>query len=131
MPFATIILVIIIIIANVTQDEIRFHWSRLFGHWFKDGSKLEQWFNPNKSWTNKYISSSRFLTFIFSTVLVWTTDFWHLLKGIIINSIIGIYCIVTGINDIVSTFLIINILWGIGYELFLGVYGVLSDRYIK
>lgn len=134
MTSTTIILVIIVIVANATQDEIRFHWSRLFGHWFKPGSKLEKWFNPAISWQNKYYNS-RWLTFIFSTLLVWMTDFWHLLKFIIINSIVIAFFLLLGGSQFISDWILVivgsNVVWGTLYETIMGIYGALSDKYIK
>lgn len=145
MNFATIFLVILIIIANATLDEIRFHWSRLFGHWIPTGHKLEKWFNPSISWKNKYFTS-RFLTFLFSTLLVWTTDFWHLLKFVIINSILFIL-IDTSVKgklmfgaidleyfntlDYIIAIVMLNVAWGIVYEFTSNVYASISDRYIN
>ena len=134
MSLTTIILVILIIICNATQDEIRFHWGRLFGHWFPTGSKAEKWFNPAISWKNKYYNS-KWLTFLFSTILVWTSDFWHLLKFIIINSVVIAFFSLLGGSRYISDWIVVivgaNIVWGIFYEIILGIYGVLSDKYIN
>lgn len=134
MNLTTIFLVILIIICNATQDEIRFHWDRLFGHWFPTGNKLEKWFNPSISWKNKYYNS-KWLTFLFSTILVWTSDFWHLLKFIVINSIIIAFFLLLGGSQFISDWIIVivgsNIIWGIIFETVLGIYGALSDKYIK
>ena len=134
MNLITIFLVTLIIICNATQDEIRFHWDRLFAHWFSTGSKLEKWFNPSISWKNKYYNS-KWLTFLFSTILVWTSDFWHLLKFIVINSIIIAFFLLLGGSQFISDWIIVivgsNIIWGIIFETVLGIYGALSDKYIK
>lgn len=134
MNLITIFLVTLIIICNATQDEIRFHWDRLFAHWFPTGSKLEKWFNPSISWKNKYYNS-KWLTFLFSTILVWTSDFWHLLKFIVINSIIIAFFLLLGGSQFISDWIIVivgsNIIWGIIFETVLGIYGALSDKYIK
>ena len=98
------------IVANATMDEIRFHWSRFFGKLFKPGTKLEKWFNPSISWQNKYLFKSKFLNFIFGSVFVWVTDFWHLLKSIIIDSIIISFFIVLPTQG--WTFVDYLIVWG-------------------
>jgi len=124
------ILAVIIIICNVTSDEIKSHWSRIFGYWFPKGSKGEQWMNPSLSWTNKY-KKTKFWTFIFSTVLVMFTDFWHLLKFIIISCVVSAYLIKTGVNSLgefVMWILTGHLLWGIFYETLSGIYGSLSNR---
>ena len=126
------ILALIIIIANVTSDEIRFHWSRLFVFWIPKGSKYEKWFNPSLSWTNKR-KKTKFWTFIFSTILVMFTDFWHMLKFIIISSGVSIALLlwgVTGIGEFIMWLLTAYLVWGILYEGMKGVYGALSDKKI-
>ena len=80
------ILPFLAVISNFLMDEIQFHWDRFFGTVIEAGSKLEHWMNPAISWVNKYFESP-FWTFIFSTVLVWATDFWHLLKFLMLTSI--------------------------------------------
>jgi hypothetical protein len=135
MNWLTPLLGIIAVVANATSDEIRFHWDRLFGHWFKPGSKSEQWFNPSKSWTNKYLGKNRVIDFLFSTALVWTTDFWHLLKAITINSVFGIVLITANLEWDVWSYLVtlvgLNIMWGIFFETTMGIYGAASDKYMK
>jgi hypothetical protein len=121
-------------VANATMDEIRFHWDRLFGKWFKEGTKAEQWFNPTKSWTNKYISKSKLLTLILSGPLVMFTDFWHALKFVVINSV---FTAVLSLSDVygfweyVVWLVILNIVWGVVFGITFGVYGTLSDKYTK
>ena len=131
-----LILGLIAAACNAAQDEIRFHWSRLFAHWFKPNSKTEQWFNPSKSWTNKYISNSKILTLLFSTVLVGFTDFWHFLKGVMINSIMVAVVIAAGFIGTILEWcvlmLLLNIIWGGIYEgVTRGIFGALSDKYMK
>lgn len=84
------ILPFLAVISNFLMDEIQFHWSRFFGEVIHAGSKLEQWFNPDLSWLNKadrYFQND-LLTFLFSTVFVFATDFWHFLKFVMLTSII-------------------------------------------
>ena len=129
MNILILILAVIIIVANVTSDEIKSHWSRIFGYWFPKGSKLEFWFNPQLSWQNKY-KKTKFWTFVFSTVLVMFTDFWHLLKFIIISCVVSAFLIksgVTGIGEFVMWLLSAHLVWGLLYEGFAGVFASLSD----
>jgi len=124
------ILVILIIIANVTSDEIKQHWSRLFAFWFPAGGKLEQFFNPSISWQNKY-KKTKFWTFVFSTSLVMFTDFWHLLKFIIISCVVSIYLLksgFTGIGEFIMWLLSAHLVWGILYEGLSGIYAGLGDK---
>ncbi|HUV85163.1 MAG TPA: hypothetical protein VMV86_05590 [Methanosarcinales archaeon] len=124
-----LILAVVIIIANVTSDEIKSKWSCIFGFWFPKGSKGEQWFNPSLSWQNKY-KKTKFWTFVFSTALVMFTDFWHLLKFIIISCVVSAYLIKTGVNsfgEFVMWLLSAHLVWGILYEGFTGVFASLGD----
>ena len=127
-----IILAFIAVIANIIMDEIRFHWKDTFGLFIKEGTKFEQWMNPSKSWTNKYISSNRILRFIFSTALVWTTDFWHFLKAIILLCVFSIYIFITQ-NDLnfiryVVEVIVLAILWFIFYEGIKGIFNAICSR---
>jgi len=124
------ILAVIIIICNVTSDEISKKWSRIFGFWFPKGSKLEQFFNPSLSWQNKY-KKTRFWTFVFSTALVMFTDFWHLLKFIIISCVVSIYLIKSGVSTIgefIMWLLSAHLVWGLLYEGFSGVYAGMGNK---
>ena len=120
------------IAANATMDEIRFHWGRAFGKFIKAGTLLHKWMYPPISWKNKY----RFGVFniFFKTVLVWTTDFWHFLKFVFLNSLFGIITILAvaiGVNHHWLALMIgFNIAWGILYEFFSGIFGVIDDMSI-
>ena len=132
----SIILGVIAILANNTMDEIRFHWSRFFGKIVKPNSNLELWMNPNKSFVNKYnISKNKILAFLFSTVLSFVTDFWHFLKALFLNLIYLIILIQSGhaysAKEILSGLLLLNTGWFIIFEIFIGIYGSLSDRVKK
>lgn len=132
----SIILGVFAVIVNNTMDEIRFHWSRFFGKIVKPNSKLELWMNPNKSFVNKYnISKNKIITYLFSTVLSFTTDFWHLLKSIFLNLIYLIILIMSNhaysLKEVLSGLLILNVSWFIIFELSIGIYGALSDKVKK
>ena len=125
------ILAFIAVIANIIMDEIRFHWKDTFGLFIKEGTKLEQWMNPSKSWTNKYISSNKVFTFIFSTILVWTTDFWHFLKAIILFCVFSIYLIITEPSihflQYIIEIIVLSIMWFIAYEGIDGIFKSICD----
>jgi len=132
MYWSIIILAVLICFCNCTQDEIRFHWDRTFGKWFKPDTFWYDWINPSVSWANKYWSKNAVLRFLFSTVLVWITDLWHLLKAVIINAVFVAVLILIDEPFVWWRWLIIlavlNILWGILFELFIGIYGALGDK---
>ncbi len=124
---------ILAIMASNTLDEIRYHWKRVFAHWFKDKPKLEKWFNPAISWNNKYWSDNKYIQWIFMSPLVFITDFWHFLKFVMLNCFYGILSLMMiefGIFHMKWYWLILgmNVAWGIIYEFSYGVYGLLGDR---
>lgn len=67
------ILLFISAISKAIQDTLSFHVERSV---FPDNS----WWNPIKSWENKYtwFSKSKLLTWLISNPLVVITDAWHL-----------------------------------------------------
>lgn len=85
MALTVIILFILASLSFVIMDELRFHFARVFGKIIPE--KYYSWWNPVISWENKYHFKNNFLRFIFSTVLVWTTDAWHFFKFISLSSL--------------------------------------------
>jgi hypothetical protein len=127
-----IALAIFAVLCNVTMDHIQYHWDMLFAHWFPAGK--DQWWNPAISWKNKY-KKSYFWTKVFSTLLVFTTDFWHLLKFLFLNSIFLIIALMSdpGIEwwKYILVLVFLNVCWGILFEIFNIVYGWFSEKYDK
>lgn len=81
MTILTIILVILSAIARAAGDVIQFRFDRSI---FPD----TDWTNPKVSWMRKYKSDLKTPRFPFSTtIFVWTTDLWHLLKMIELTAI--------------------------------------------
>lgn len=110
-------------VANAVMDKIQFHFHdsmfRNIGSW--------AFWNPEVSWTNKWrdgckCKGERF--FLSSTVLVFTTDAWHLFKFIRVNSlIIGSLIIGLGVKDlagiwITSIAIVAIVVHKITFELF-------------
>jgi len=87
------ILVIISCIAKAVMDKLQFHYDRSI---FKD-FKNQQFWNPGISWKNKWKNgdkSQREAFFLSSTLLVFTTDAWHLFQSIFLNSLfLGLFFI--------------------------------------
>jgi hypothetical protein len=80
-------------------------WSRLGADW---------WFNPSESWKNKHRWKP---TWLFKTVLVWTTDFWHLLKFLMLN-VIFVWVIVLSYGEFdITTFIVFWLFWGLIFEM--------------
>lgn len=78
----SIILVVLAGIFNACMDVLYYRWKICIFN-----KCNENWFNPNKSYINKWknvngIRKERFLGS--STVFVFLTDFWHLLKFLMI-----------------------------------------------
>jgi hypothetical protein len=133
MTLIIIFLILIAIFSNVMMDELDFHYSRLIGKLIS--SKGESWWNPALSWHNKYIEGSKILTYIFSTVLVWTTDAWHFFKTLFLFSIILILLFVEN-KELIwwqygIEFLVCWFLWGLIFESVLGIFGAISDKLNK
>lgn len=120
------------VVANATMDEIRFHWDRLFGKLNKSGTKLNNWMNPSISWVNKYKFKSSILKYLFSTVLVWCTDFWHFLKAIHLLSIFSIIILLIDptieLKWFIPALLLFSLGWGFIFESTFGIYGVISSK---
>ena len=65
-----ILLVILSGISKAIMDTIQFHFDKSV---FKG-----EWFDPNKSWNNKYTwSNNKFLSWLLQNPLVFLTDAWH------------------------------------------------------
>lgn len=121
------VVTIVLAVINATMDEIQFHWDRSFKKLFKVDSNAEQWFNPHKSWLNKWRSKSKVVNWLMSVPFVFVTDFWHALKFLFLNIIFG-YITIAGLGqtkflDILAGFIIFNILWGIFFETTMGIWG--------
>lgn len=105
-----LLFVIFIVFINSTMDKIRTRynltiWSILGVDW---------WFNPSVSWKNKHRWKP---TWLFKTVLVWTTDFWHFLKTVML-SLIFIWIIVLDYGEfLIDKFLIYWLFWGLIFEM--------------
>ena len=119
-----LLLVILVAFLDSTMDKIRTRyditiWSRL-----SNGSK-DWWFNPSVSWYNKYWYMIKkypnvvkiLLHFIFTTVLVWITDFWHFLKFIKLNLIFIWVIILTFGNFSLILLLVFWLFWGLVFEM--------------
>jgi hypothetical protein len=133
MTLIIIFLILIAIFSNVIMDELDFHYSRLIGKLIS--SKRESWWNPSLSWHNKCIEGSKILTYIFSTVLVWTTDAWHFFKMLFLSSIILIILFIEN-KELIwwqygIEFLVCWFLWGLIFESVLGIFGAISDKLNK
>lgn len=117
------------VFCNVVMDEIHTHYSRFFAKIIPKA--WQGWWDPSKSWDNKYISGSRILTFIFSTALVPLTDAWHFFKAIFLISISLIILLLEngGLKawQYGIELIFVGLLWGLVWELINGIIGWLSD----
>lgn len=118
-----LLLMIISGVANAVMDKIQFHFHDSI---FRNMGSWEFW-NPEVSWSNKWKDGckdkgERF--FLSSTVLVFTTDAWHLFKFVRVNSlIIGSLVVGLGVKDmegiwIVSIALVVIVLHKLTFEIF-------------
>lgn len=132
MNWAIIILLgVLVVFCNATADEIRFHWDRFFGLVIKADSWADHWFNPVKSWTNKYIPKSRFWRFVFGDILVFMTDFWHFLKSVAINAVWCGILLIVHTTEVWWKWLImlcvLNFFWWFVFKSVTALWGGLSD----
>ena len=74
--------------------------------------------DPNRSWERKYKDNDKWYGWINDTILVWTTDAWHLfqmfMKSFIVLAIVCYIPVITWYWDI----LLFTIAWGVVFELF-------------
>jgi hypothetical protein len=92
MWWISVVIMIFAGICNATMDVLRYRWSTCI---FKDW-KGQNWIDPKISWHNKWNvdqkllgRESKLLDKIFSTTLVWVTDFWHFAKMLMLLSIMS------------------------------------------
>ena len=74
--------------SNAVMDKVSFHFYESIFSEFEN----EHFWNPSISWSNKYkgrspLNGERF--FLSTSLLVWTTDAWHLFKTISKYSLIA------------------------------------------
>jgi len=83
--FWIVSLIFVAAVSKAIMDKVRFHYSTSI---FKD--KNELFWNPSKSWKNKWKngdSTQGEKFWLSSTVLVFTTDAWHLFQMIFLTAI--------------------------------------------
>lgn len=125
-----IILGIIACLSNFLMDEVKHKYDRFFGKILPDS--WDGWFNPAKSWQNKWFAESAFLDVMFSTVLVWVTDFWHFAKTVMLVCIGFIIVILENSTllwwQYALEVLALGLGWFMVWELINGIVGAISDK---
>lgn len=125
-----IILGIIACLSNFLMDEVKHKYDRFFGKILPDS--WDGWFNPAKSWQNKWFAESAFLDVMFSTVLVWVTDFWHFAKTVMLVCIGFIIVILENSTllwwQYALEVLALGLGWFLVWELINGIVGAISDK---
>ena len=130
MTLLIILLGIVACILNVLMDEVDHKYERFFGKIVPD--KLDWWFNPAISHVNKWWANSWILDKLFSTVLVWTTDFWHFAKTIML-ACIGLIIVLLENNSLCwwqygIEVLVLSLGWFLVWEFINGIIGAMSDK---
>ena len=125
-----IILGITACVFNFLMDEVRHKYSRFFGKILPDS--LDKWFNPAVSWQNKWFAKSDFLDILFSTLLVWMTDFWHFAKMVMLVCI-GLIIVILENGSLrwwqyAIEVLALGIIWFFVWEFINGIVGLISDK---
>ena len=125
-----IILGIVACLSNFLMDEVKHKYDRFFGKILPDS--WDGWFNPAKSWQNKWFAESAFLDVMFSTVLVWVTDFWHFAKTVMLVCIGFIIVILENSTllwwQYALEVLALGLGWFLVWELINGIVGAISDK---
>lgn len=125
-----IILGIVACLSNFLMDEVKHKYDRFFGKILPDS--WDGWFNPAKSWQNKWFAESAFLDVMFSTVLVWVTDFWHFAKTVMLVCIGFIIVILENSTllwwQYALEVLALGLGWFLVWELTNGIVGAISDK---
>lgn len=125
-----IILGIMACVCNFLMDEVKCKYGRFFGKILPD--KWDWWFNPALSHPNKYFSKYPFVRLIFSTILVWTTDFWHFAKTVMLVCVGLIIALIENSTLLWWQYGLEVIALGLGWllvwELVNGVIGAVSDN---
>lgn len=115
---------------NFLMDEVKHKYSRLFGKILPDS--WDWWFNPAISHSNKYFSEYPFIRLIFSTVLVWTTDFWHFAKTVMLLCFWLIIVLVENASlqwwQYGVEVLFLGLMWFLIWEGVNGIVGAISDK---
>lgn len=128
-----ITLAIIACLFNFLMDEAYYHYDRFLGKIIPD--KWDWWFDPSVSHTNKYFSQVPVIRFLFTTLLVWVTDFWHFAKFVSLMSIGFIIVILEdrGLNfwQHLIEVLVLGFAWFFLWEFFNGIINVLSNKLNK
>ena len=120
-------------IFNFLMDEVKHKYDRFFGKILPDS--WDKWFDPSASYTNKYFSKNPFVRFLFMTVLVWVTDFWHFAKFISLTCF-GLIVVLLE-NDSLTWWkyglevLFLGLMWFMVWEGVNGIVGAISDKLKK
>lgn len=129
----TVLLIILGITAcvfNFLMDEVKHKYDRFFGKILPD--LWDKWFNPSISYANKYFSKNPFVRFLFTTVLVWTTDFWHFAKFVMLICF-GLIVVLLENNSLTwwkyaLEILFLGLMWFMVWEGVNGIVGAISDK---
>lgn len=114
------------VIAWSFMDEVDHRWSRWFKYIAPPGSKAEAYLNPRVSWPRKK-NKNRFIEFILETLLVMFTDFWHLMKFVVLSCIFAVVILIGGYKWEIIIFM--HLSYGFVFEIFFrGVFGELGTR---
>ena len=128
-----IILGIVACLSNFLMDEVKHKYDRFFGKILSDS--WDKWFDPSISYANKYFSKNPFVRFLFTTVLVWTTDFWHFAKFVMLVCF-GLIIVLLE-NDSLTWWkyafeiLFLGLMWFMVWEGINGIVGAISDKLKK
>ena len=133
MTVIIILLGITACLSNFFMDEARFHYDRFVGEVVPD--RWDWWFNPAISHSNKYFSQNPVIRFLFTTLFVWITDFWHFTKFVMLVCF-GLIIVLLE-NNTLSWWkyglevLFLGLMWFMVWEGINGIVGTISDKLKK
>jgi len=111
-------LIVVAAIAKAAMDIIAHKYKQSIFSW----PKLDWYFNPELSHLNKHnVSNNRILLYLFKTVLVWTTDGWHLFQMIFLKCLVIGTVLITYFEPdthVVIKTVLSMVLFGSTFELF-------------
>jgi hypothetical protein len=111
-----LILIVLAAVSESIMDKLQFHYEKSI---FSNESYKQTFWDPSKSWVNKWkedLKTEKFLGS--STIFVFTTDAWHLFKFIRNTSLfIGLPILALSPLNIIITIVLARVIYGLIFTL--------------
>jgi hypothetical protein len=113
---AGLILIVLAAVSESIMDKLQFHYEKSI---FSNESYKQAFWDPSKSWVNKWkedLKTEKFLGS--STLFVFTTDAWHLFKFIRNTSLfIGLPILALSSLNIIIAIVLARVIYGLVFTL--------------